>query len=117
MTTTERPPTRARLGLGDTRLYAVALIATLDALAWWGFAMRTPPPPAELAGPDPEPAAGSRVVAWYDDLPPSTRPLVSLPAGWRVVPGTSASSPYPVEAPTVVRVRPSPGRRIRTRSS
>lgn len=121
-TTIERPrssPTRAT-GAPNLRLYLIALLASVYVLAWWAFGTRAPARSAELPliDPVPDPRAQQQVATWYQDLRPSARPPVQLPAGWHIAERATASSAPSVRAmPVPVRVAPARPGRIRTRSS
>lgn len=115
MASTEPP---ARRGGGSTvRHYLIAALASAYVIAWWAFGRRTsaPVPPQPTLDAAPPASVLSPVATWYQDLPPSARPPIALPAGWHVAERTTAApavraAPIPVRAPAR-RVR------IRTRSS
>lgn len=121
-TTIERPgasPTRAT-GAPHPKLSLIALLASVYVFAWWAFGVRVPARSAEplAIAPGPEPRAQRPVATWYQDLPPSARPPVQLPAGWHIAGGATASfAPAGRAAPVPVRVSPARPARIRTRSS
>jgi hypothetical protein len=79
--------------------YLIALLAAAYLTAWWGFGSRAA---ARSAAALPPLAPAARSV-WYQELPPSERPAVQLPAGWHL-------------ADRVSRL-PARAGRIRTRSS
>ena len=124
--TTERPrpaPSRTT-DATNLRLYLVASLATAYVMAWWVFGGR---PPTSSVGAlvtevvEPAPAATSRQparAAWIDDLPPTNRPVVEVPAGWHIADRTAPSPSVTRRAvPRPVRASPSRPGRIRTRSS
>ena len=122
MTTTERPrssPLRT-IGASNLRLNLLALLAIVYVVAWWMFGVRAPVrsavlPPLQAA---PESSRQPQLATWYQDLPPSERPVVELPAGWRLADRTPRSSGTSVrQVPVPVRVSPTRPGRIRTRSS
>ena len=92
-------------GPGSLRLYLTAALALAYVGAWWASGMRTG---GTAAAPPPPPR-----TVWYDELPPSRRPPVSIPPGWYLAPSpaTVRAAPPPVRA---ARARPW---RVRTRSS
>jgi len=110
--------------LASIKLYLTALLAGAYLVIWWELASRLPASNAEPASGDPSPRTeppisetqGAGATVWYTDLPPSARPSVELPPGWRIA-NTSPDPPAAEEAPPVpVRVLPERVR-VRTRSS
>lgn len=110
--------------LASIKLYLTALLAGAYLVIWWALASRLPASNAEPASGEPAPRTeppisetqGAGAAVWYTDLPPSARPSVELPPGWRIA-NTSPDSPAAEEAPPVpVRVLPERNR-VRTRSS
>lgn len=93
--------TEPRSGAREWRLYIIAAIAGVYVLAWSRIA---PAPHTQVA----EPTTRS---IWLDELPRADRPLVSPPAGWRVVDRRDVATPIPRRVPPPRTVR------VRTRSS
>ena len=93
--------TEPRSGAREWRLYVIAAIAGVYVLAWSRIA---PAPHTQVTDPGPR-------SIWLDELPRTDRPLVSPPAGWRVVDRREAASPAPRRVPATRATR------IRTRSS
>ncbi len=119
-TTTRRPrvsPGRA-IGVPNLRLYLIAFLASVYVLAWWTFGARASARAAEIPriDPAPEPRARQQAATWYQDLPPSVRPAVQLPAGWSIA-ERSTASPAPRSVTVPVRASAARPGRIRTRSS
>ena len=119
-----RPCARRASPLASLKLYLTALLAGAYLVIWWALAARLPSSNAALAKAEPSPRTeppigdtpGAGAAVWYTDLPPSARPALQLPPGWRIA-STSPDSPAAVEAPPVP-VRAIPERaRVRTRSS
>lgn len=115
MTTERRQPNRqARLRVSplELRLYVAALLAAVYTISW-----------RAIGGHDPatEPTTATGLATseplrfvWIDSLPPTMRPTITFPAGWRPAyePRPSASQP--------TRIVRAPNRnvpRVRTRSS
>jgi hypothetical protein len=95
----------------------VTVLAGGYLLAWWAFGGRGAAPAtvaAEVAPDARRAAARPGPVVWYQDLPVSARPAVTLPAGWHLASDGPAPS---VEAAVPVPVPRARSRRIRTRSS
>lgn len=116
MTTTERAPAARPITASQLRSYLVALLAGAYLLAWWRLGapaflvsepLPTTSPVTELAPP--------RSTVWLTDLPPSSRPPVSVPAGWHVVDRAEPASVR--SAPAPIRVSAARRGRVRTRSS
>ena len=120
MTTTEsaRSSPKRVTGGPNLRLSLTTLLASVYVLAWWTFGTRAPARRAEFPPFDAatDPGARQAVVRWYDDLVPSARPRVQIPAGWHLAERATAS---PLTAAPTVPARVSPARpgRMRTRSS
>jgi hypothetical protein len=126
MTTTNSGHSCARRPgrLASLKLYLTALLAGAYLVIWSALASRLPESNAEPADAQPSPTAeppisdtqGSGTAVWYTDLPPSARPSVQLPPGWRIA-NNPPDSPAAEDAPPVpVRVVPKRAR-VRTRSS
>ena len=117
MTTTDsrRVPTEPPGLLTSLKLYLTAFLAGLYLVIWWSLGSRAPSSDQPMPAPPPPVPQQSSTAVWYRDLPPSARPVVQLPQGWRVAEETS-SPPAADEAPPLpVRVAPG-GARIRTRA-
>jgi hypothetical protein len=121
MTTTDarRAPAEPRRALSTLKLYLTALLASVYLVIWWSLASRIPSsdPPTPPAPPTSSLSSRrSTTGVWYGDLPPSARPVVDAPAGWRVADGTSEAALQDEAPPAPVRVAPERAR-VRTRSS
>jgi hypothetical protein len=103
---------RLRMSPLELRLYVAALLAVVYTISWRAIGGHGPvtDPPISIAPMTRQP---QRVV-WIDSLPPSKRPVVTLPAGWQL-----ASEPPSSLARTerLVRVPTRHVPRVRTRSS
>ena len=111
MTKIERP---------NLKSYLLALLAIVYVVTWWVFGTRGPAPSAALPPRDaaPEPSGQPQLARWYQDLPPSERPVVEPPVGWHLADRPAPPSrPIVRQVPVPVRVPPTRAGRIRTRSS
>lgn len=111
---TEPGKTPRPLLSADGKLYAVAVIAIVYLIAWYGVSTVSPPPSAAASPATPAVAtvpAAPRAV-WIDQLPAAERPNVAPPAGWRL-----AARNEQTAAPVLRRAPASRPVRVRTRSS
>lgn len=118
----ERPraSSSGAMGASNMRHYLIALLAAAYVVAWWLLGIRASATPDEALAiePTPEASAEPAIVTWFHDLPPANRPVVNLPAGWRIADRTTSSPAVTARAvPVPVRVSPARAGRIRTRSS
>lgn len=115
-TMTERSPPKARPGaMAPLRLYLIALLAFAYLVAWWAFGMR--PRPSATAPEGSPPGSRPRLATWYEELPASEKPPITLPAGWRLAARPAEGPAVHPTGPVPVRVAPARPGRIRTRSS
>lgn len=120
MTTTERARTasrRAASSASSVRSYLIAVLATGYVAAWWWLGT---PAPAGATGSSAEPVTTTPapLTVWFDALPPTARPVVSVPAGWHIANGAaSPASVLPARARPSIRASSARPGRVRTRSS
>ena len=121
MTTTDRArtaSTRVR-SASSVRSYLIAFLATGYVAAWWWLG--TPAPAgAGATGSSSEPVTAKRTprTVWFDELPPTARPVVSVPAGWHIAdPAASPAAVLPARARPSLRATSARPGRVRTRSS
>lgn len=115
MTTTERPSATRDPRGADLRPYLVALLATGYVLTW--FLLDAPvapsaPPSVGAARPAVAASRPAPSAVWIDELPAGARPVVSLPAGFRIaergrsdVVATVRSAKAPAPVPRAHRIR------------
>jgi hypothetical protein len=109
------PRAAARLAVTplELRLYAVASLAAVYAVAW--LLVWRSPGPASDAAPAPVEAEVAPPAVWLDELPPAQRPVLAVPAGWRLA--SRGERAGRAELPPVIRAPASRPLRLRTRSS
>lgn len=120
--TEPRRPARPRPGR-ELRRWIIAALA-LGHVAVWRVVSR---PPARATAPEVVPVGPSSAtvtapaVVWLDELAVRDRPVVGVPAGWRIVDRHAAvAAPAAAAAPAsprLVRAPTTRSRRVRTRSS
>lgn len=119
MTTTERARTASTRAssASSVRSYLIAFLATGYVAAWW---LLGAPAPAGTSRSSVEPTVTKRLpqTVWFDELPSTTRPVVSVPAGWHIVErAASPASVLPTQARPSLRASSARPGRVRTRSS
>lgn len=119
MTTTERArkaPARASEA-SSVRAYLIAFLATGYVAVWWWLGT---PAPAGATGSSAELVAAKPAprTVWFDELPSTARPVVSVPAGWHIADrAASPASVLPARARPPLRASSARPGRVRTRSS
>jgi hypothetical protein len=102
--------------LASLKLYLTAFLAGLYLVIWWSLDSRAPSADQTVAAPAATATRRSRAAIWYQNLPPSARPVLQLPQGWSVADDTSGPRAVDEAPPVPVRVA-SQRARTRTRSS
>lgn len=119
MTTTERAgaaSTRAS-SASNVRSYLIAFLSTGYVAAWW---LLGAPAPSGTSRSSVGPMATKRSpqTVWFDELPSTARPVVSVPAGWHIADrAASLASVRPLPARPSLRASSARPGRVRTRSS